>query len=122
MSLEQRIEIQKNVDAIQAMVLAQAIPVRTGVGMINSVINGVTRVEVKEGLKYKIINHNEVYELNFRGIKRRDEELLNALAIGLYTQVKRNGHYNAGAIHLGKDCSTKHHTEGIAAYTRKYGL
>ena|SRR3989338_2562374 len=122
MSLEQKIEIQKNVDVIQAMLFADKIGVKDAVDMIDRAVYGVTRVVAKAGLKYRIINHNAMYDLNSKGLKRNQEEKLNALAVGLYVRAQKGGNYNAGELHLGRDCSTKHHRSGIDAIIVKYGL
>jgi len=69
--------------------------------------------------QYKVYNHTRVISLPVRGATRKEAEALQELATLAYWKAQRNGNYLAGEIHLGKNCSSKHHKNGFQAYTQK---
>jgi len=80
---------------------------------IDRAIGGITRVEYKPGLKFKIDNHTKRVGLDFKGYTNRQTERLYDLAIATYMKAQ------SGEIHLSKGLSSKHYMQGIRdAYTR----
>ena len=74
---------------------------------INEAIGGITRVEYKPGLKFKIDNHTKRVGLRFEGYTRRQMKNLYNLAIATYMKAQN------GEIHLGKGLSSKDYMQGI---------
>ena len=90
---------------------------------IDREIGGVTRVEYHKGLGFNVVNHIAKYGINVI-VPKKCEGVLDALACMLYGIAQKHGNYQAGEVHISKQASTKHHTEGIKqivlAYTPKY--
>jgi len=90
------------------------------VQMLDAEIGGITSARWNPGAgQYKIYNHTRSVALPMRGAKRKQAEALQELATLAYRQAQRNGNFQAGEIHIGRDCSSKHHKEGFNAYTQR---
>ncbi len=113
-------EIQREVKVIRRDCLRNGITVREAVDSIDERIGGITRVEFKEGMKFKVHNHNAVYNLHLPGVPKRQRERYHAMAAVAYDQARHNGNYAAGEVHISKSASTKHHQAGIDSLIDKY--
>jgi len=80
---------------------------------IDTVIGGITSVDFKEGLKFKVVNHDGIYPLQYQG-KNRHMKLIHSLAAAAYLIAGQiNGNYKPGGVHIDETTSTKHHLAGI---------
>lgn len=87
---------------------------------LDAEIGGITSAKWNPGTgQYKIYNHTRIISLPVRGATRKEAEALQELATLAYWKAQRNGNYQAGEIHLGKNCSSKHHKNGFQAYTQR---
>jgi hypothetical protein len=90
------------------------------VQMLDAEIGGITSAKWNPGAgQYKIYNHTRSVALPIRGARRKQAEALQELATLAYWKAQRNGNFQAGEIHLGRDCSSKHHKEGFNAYMQR---
>ena len=90
------------------------------VNEIDRTIGGITSVIYKEGTKFKIYNHNAIFSLDVNGIRKKEQEYLQGLAVLGYSKAQKNGSLNPGEIHISENASTKHHKEGIYRILNKY--
>ena len=87
---------------------------------LDAEIGGITSAKWNPGVgQYKIYNPTKDITLPVRGANRKEVEALQELATLAYWKAQRNGNYEAGEIHLGKKCSSKHHKPGFRAYTQR---
>ena len=109
-----------NIKSIQRECLEGKIRVADAVSQINEAIGGITRVDFKEGKKFKITNHDAMFGLDIVGLKRRQGDLLHGMAVLAYSQAQENGSIRPGEVHISKDASTKDHMGGIYRILNKY--
>ena len=87
---------------------------------LDAEIGGITSAKWNPGTgQYKVYNHTRDITLPVRGARRKEAEALQELATLAYWKAQKNGNYQAGEIHLGKNCSSKHHKGGFQDYTQK---
>jgi hypothetical protein len=88
--------------------------------LLDAEIGGITSARWNPGAgQYKIYNHTRSVALPIRGARKKQAEALQELATLAYWKAQRNGSFQAGEIHLGKGCSSKHYKDGFNAYTQK---
>ena len=105
--------------AITRMLEEKTNPLET-VLFLDTEIGGITSAKWNPGAgQYKVYNHTEIVALPVRGANRKQMEALQELATLAYWKAQRNGSYQAGEIHLGKSCSSKHHKQGFQEYTER---
>jgi len=109
-----------NVKSIQRECLEGMVSVADAVSQIDEAIGGITRVDFKEGKKFKITNHTAMFGLDFTGLRRRQIDLLHGMAVLAYFQAQENGSIQPGEVHISSDTSTKHHRDGIYRIQSKY--
>jgi len=79
---------------------------------IDSLIGGITRVDFKEGLKFKIDNHNKRFAFNYNA-KKSQMDAVYGMAVAGYFKAKENGSIFPGEVHIDRGISTKHYMQGI---------
>ncbi len=109
-----------NLKSIQKDCLDGRLGVMEAVEQIDQAIGGITRVDFKEGHKFKITNHVAVFPLGVSGYRRREEERLYALAVAAYYKAQQNGSVFPGEVHISAQASTKHHRQGIQEIYQRY--
>lgn len=110
---------EKMENAIKELLEGRANPLEATL-MLDAEIGGITSAKWNDGAgQYKVYNHIRSITLPVRGARRKELEALQELATLAYWKAQRNGNYQAGEIHLGKNCSSKHHKNGFQAYTQK---
>ena len=102
-----------NINSIQRECLEGRISVAEAINQIDTAIGGIARCIFHEGFKFKVINHNEMFPLDFKGIRKKDIDRLYAFVIGLYFKAQENGSIQPGEVHISENASTKHHIDGI---------
>ncbi len=86
---------------------------------IDVAIGGITRVEYKDGLKFKVDNHSCRIGMTSSGIKKGYVSRLRALAVAIYYKAMTNGSQFPGEVHIGPGASTKHYRGGIEKIYRE---
>lgn len=109
-----------NIKQIQNQCLEGKISVLEAISDIDSSIGGIMSVNFKNGIEFKIYNHNEIYSLNVKGIKNKQLDRLYGMAVLSYTKAIENKSVYPGQIHISREASTKHHLEGISSLLNKY--
>jgi len=109
-----------NIKTIQGKCLEGKLDVADAVSQIDRAIGGITRVDFKEGEKFKITNHDAMFGLDYKGLTKKQFELLYGIAVLSYFQARRNGSVRPGGVHISRDASTKHYMEGIHRILNKY--
>jgi hypothetical protein len=112
--------MKEKIKSIQKECLRGKIEPHEAVSSIDGLIGGITRAELKEGKKYNLTNHNEVYSLNVKGFSKRELDRLHGMAVLSYFKAKENGSMFPGEIHISKKASTKDHTDGIYRILERY--
>lgn len=105
---------------IQENYLNGAISTVDAVNYIDRAINGISRVDYQEGLRFKISNHTQKFALSYNGLKKKQISKLHALAVAAYFKAQENGSILPGEVHISKETSTKHHIEGINDIMERY--
>ncbi len=105
---------------IQKECLDGRLSVPQAIQAIDAAIGGITRVEYKEGQKFKIVNHSAIYPLDATGFRRGELDRLRGLAVVAYKKAQQNGSSFPGEVHISSQASTKHHRGGIYELVQKY--
>ena len=109
-----------DVRVIQKQCLEKTIGVAEAVNQIDESIGGITRVDFKEGTKFKITNHVAMFSLDCRGLNRKQTDLIHGMAVLAYFQAQTNGSLFPGEVHISPNASTKHHRAGIYQIRDQY--
>lgn len=109
-----------DIKTIQKQCLEGRISVLGAIDKIDSVIGGITSVDFKNGIKFKLYNHNEIYSLDIKGIRNNQLNRLYGMAVLSYSKAVENESIYPGQIHISKYASTKHHLGGIYSILNKY--
>lgn len=99
---------------IQRECLTGKLSIPETIERIGEIIGGITRVDFKDGKKFKISNHREVFPLDYN-VRKRYTNRLYSMAVGAYFKARENGSLYPGEVHISREASTKHHMDGIYA-------
>jgi len=105
-------ELKEKISEIEQKCIDGEINPIDAVGSIDSLIGGITNVVFKDGLKFKIYNHNQIFALNCAAGKKLMKNIYG-LAVAAYFKAKSNGSICPGEVHIDKGISTKHYMPGI---------
>ena len=111
--------ICEQVDEIEKRCYNREITPRQAIEQIDVAIGGITSTVYKEGLKFKIINHKDMYSMISSGIRNRDIPIMQQLAVLGYAKARENGSIRSGEIHISREASTKDHMNGIEYILQK---
>ena len=109
-----------DVKQIQRKCLLGSLSPLEAVSQIDGTIGGITRVDFKNGIKFKLTNHNQMFALDHAGYPRRAMDKMYGMAVLAYFKAKQNGSMIPGEVHISDTASTKHHMPGIIEYHNKY--
>jgi len=90
------------------------------VSQIDASIGGITRVDFKDGVKFKLTNHDQIFALAHTGYPKRAMDRMYGMAVLSYFKAKQNGSMMPGEVHISDQASTKHHMQGIIEYYDRY--
>jgi hypothetical protein len=87
---------------------------------INELLCGITRVEYKQGKKFKIYNHNNKVSLQYEGMNKKAMGRVQHMACLAYNMAQENGYHHCGEVHISRDISSKHHKGGFYEILKAY--
>lgn len=99
---------------------SKTVGVYDAISLIDEEIGGITGVQFKTGLMYKLVNHNGIYALQHKGFSKREMPRLQGMAVMSYKKAQDNGSPFPGEVHISRQASTCHHPDGIYEIMSKY--
>ncbi len=109
-----------NIKSIQKDCIKGKIGMLEAISLIDTQIGGITGVDFKTGLNFKLKNHNGIYALPYEGFSKKEMQKVQDMAVMSYKKAQDNGSQFPGEVHISRQASTCHHMDGIYDIMNKY--